>query len=675
MNKKIVFVLFIIACFSLVSCKNNDTDSVQVHIHSWNEWVEKTPATCVNNGLKERTCSGCSVVEKLNTNKVAHNYVEINKTEAIDCSSSSTVTYECSSCKEQYKVTLPSVGHVIVIDEEVAPTCTETGLTKGSHCDVCGTTLVEQKELPATGHLWGEVIMNGEVTCKAGKTCKQICKICNDSKNVYVPALEHKITVSGRKEATCTKDGISGIGVCDECGEEIFNNETLLATGHNFVNGECIRCKTAESKEGMTFTMVDGEYYLESVGVITDRHITVPLMYNNQYVVGILEGAFDTAIYAYSISLPKTIKVIEDGAFINCKMLQNVIVDPENEYYETIDKCLVESSTKTLLVGGANALIPEGIKHLANNAYKNHIGVTYIKIPSSIESIGEDAFKGCPNILIIEVDSKNEFYYSKDNCLLDKATNVLLLGCKSSVIPEGTEVIGSGAFAGCEMIKEIKIPDSVTTIMPGAYSGCIFVTKLEISASVTELTGAFEGLKNLTTIVIDENNPRYTVVDNCIMEKKTNTLVLSNSNAVIPEGTVIIGDGAFAGNTNITSIVIPETVTTIGARAFADCVALEKITFNKGLVTIGKEAFKNCGKLESFIVPRSLTTIEEKAFEGCKTIVRLEIPTSVTIIGEEAFKGCDTLIICGEAKSKPEGWHENYNPDGRPEFWNIYILK
>ena len=152
MNKKIVFVLFIIACFSLVSCKNNDTDSVQVHIHSWNEWVEKTPATCVNNGLKERTCSGCSVVEKLNTNKVAHNYVEINKTEAIDCSSSSTVTYECSSCKEQYKVTLPSVGHVIVIDEEVAPTCTETGLTKGSHCDVCGTTLVEQKELNVLKH-------------------------------------------------------------------------------------------------------------------------------------------------------------------------------------------------------------------------------------------------------------------------------------------------------------------------------------------------------------------------------------------------------------------------------------------------------------------------------------------------------------------------------------------
>jgi hypothetical protein len=313
--------------------------------------------------------------------------------------------------------------------------------------------------------------------------------------------------------------------------------------------------------------------------------------------------------------------------------------------------------------------------NIAENAYKNHVGVTYIKIPASVESIGKNAFDGCLNILLIEVDANNKSYYSKDNCLIDAETEVLLLGCRSSIIPEGTVVIGEGAFAGCELLTEIKIPTSVTTIMPGAFSGCNFVTKLEISASVTELTGAFEGLKNLTTIVIDENNPRYTVVDNCIMEKKTNTLVLSNSNAVIPEGTVIIGEGAFAGNTNITSIVIPETVTTIGARAFADCVALESLTLSKGVVTIEKEAFANCIKLESFIIPRTVTTIGDFAFEGCEKIARLDIPTSVTTIGEGAFKGCKLVIICGEAKEKPNGWHANYNPDGRPEFWNIYIMK
>ena len=92
-------------------------------------------------------------------------------------------------------------------------------------------------------------------------------------------------------------------------------------------------------------------------------------------------------------------------------------------------------------------------------------------------------------------------------------------------------------------------------------------------------------------------------------------------------------------------------------------------------MTIGKEAFANCIKLESFKIPRGITTIGDYAFEGCEKIVRLDIPTSVTTIGEGAFKGCKLVIICGEAKAKPSGWHANYNPDGRPEFWNIYIMK
>lgn len=671
MNKKIIFTLFVLlACFSLSGCKDN-ANVETIHIHEWSEWTEVEKATCTKGGVNERSCKTCEEVEKINTNKVAHNFVEVSKTEAMDCSSDSKVTYECSGCKEQKVITIHSTGHTVVIDEEVAPTCTENGLTEGSHCSTCAKVLVEQKEIKALGHAWGELIVSKD----SPSTGKYVCGECNTTKTVELSEHAHILKCTGEKEPTCTKGGLTGVCVCEYCGEVIYDNLVMNPLGHNYVNGECIRCKEAEPEDGMKFKLLDDGYYLEDVGTIKGHTINVPLMYNNEFVVGILDGAFDKAEYAYTICLPYSIQTIEDGAFEKCKMLQNIIVDPINFYFESIENCLVETKTKTLLVGGANAIVPEGIVNIAENAYKNHVGVTYIKIPASVESIGKNAFDGCLNILLIEVDANNKTYYSKDNCLIDAETEVLLLGCRSSIIPEGTVVIGEGAFAGCELLTEIKIPTSVTTIMPGAFSGCNFVTKLEISASVTELTGAFEGLKNLTTIVIDENNPRYTVVDNCIMEKKTNTLVLSNSNAVIPEGTVIIGEGAFAGNTNITSIVIPETVTTIGARAFADCVALESLTLSKGVVTIEKEAFANCIKLESFIIPRTVTTIGDFAFEGCEKIVRLDIPTSVTTIGEGAFKGCKLVIICGEAKEKPNGWHANYNPDGRPEFWNIYIMK
>ena len=98
MNKKIIFTLFVLlACFSLVGCKEDNVETA--HVHEWNSWTEVEKATCTTGGVNERSCKTCEEVEKINTNKVAHNFVEVSKTEAIDWSSDSKVTYECSGCK------------------------------------------------------------------------------------------------------------------------------------------------------------------------------------------------------------------------------------------------------------------------------------------------------------------------------------------------------------------------------------------------------------------------------------------------------------------------------------------------------------------------------------------------------------------------------------------------
>ncbi|MBR3953119.1 MAG: hypothetical protein IKJ82_05870 [Oscillospiraceae bacterium] len=41
------------------------------------------------------------------------------------------------------QVEIEPLGHKEVIDEGYPATCTEIGLTEGSHCEVCGTVLVE----------------------------------------------------------------------------------------------------------------------------------------------------------------------------------------------------------------------------------------------------------------------------------------------------------------------------------------------------------------------------------------------------------------------------------------------------------------------------------------------------------------------------------------------------
>ena len=70
MNKKIIFTLFVLlACFSLVGCKDNANVDV-IHIHEWSGWTEVEKATCTKGGVNERTCKTCEEVEKINTENI-----------------------------------------------------------------------------------------------------------------------------------------------------------------------------------------------------------------------------------------------------------------------------------------------------------------------------------------------------------------------------------------------------------------------------------------------------------------------------------------------------------------------------------------------------------------------------------------------------------------------------
>ncbi len=77
----------------------------------------------------------------------------------------------------------------------------------------------------------------------------------------------------------------------------------------------------------------------------------------------------------------------------------------------------------------------------------------------------------------------------------------------------------------------------------------------------------------------------------------------SDAKVVIPgtdeagHAITLIGEGAFKGNTTMTSVTIPDSVTEIGASAFENCTKLQTVTFSSSLEVIGKAAFKNCTAL------------------------------------------------------------------------------
>ena len=104
-----------------------------------------------------------------------------------------------------------------------------------------------------------------------------------------------------------------------------------------------------------------------------------------------------------------------------------------------------------------------------------------------------------------------------------------------------------------------------------------------------------------------------------------------------------IGNMAFAGAENMTSVTIADSVTSVGIAAFADCTALAHIELPASISSIGEYAFWDCRALIGIAVPVGVSIIREGTFGDCAGLLSVVIPESVTAIEKEAFGYCTAL--------------------------------
>ena len=95
-----------------------------------------------------------------------------------------------------------------------------------------------------------------------------------------------------------------------------------------------------------------------------------------------------------------------------------------------------------------------------------------------------------------------------------------------------------------------------------------------------------------------------------------------------------IGDYAFEGCTNLTSVVIPNSVTEIRERAFYGCTSLTSVVFGNSVKDIGPASFQLCTSLISLTIPSSVTNIGSGAFNGGASLISLTIGDITTPIGD-----------------------------------------
>ncbi|MCL2173497.1 MAG: leucine-rich repeat domain-containing protein [Candidatus Bathyarchaeota archaeon] len=216
---------------------------------------------------------------------------------------------------------------------------------------------------------------------------------------------------------------------------------------------------------------------------------------------------------------------------------------------------------------------------------------------------------------------------------------------ETDIVKEELTAIGREALAGCEKLTAITVPNSIVFIDENVFTDC----------------------ENLVAINVAEDNKHYCSIDGVLFNKDRTTLIRypsgkRNESYTVPDNIEIIGERAFRGCQNLTSINIGSRVKTVDERAFMVCDNLTAVNVaenNKHYSSIDGVLFnKNktiliqypCGKTDrSYIIPDSVKTIRN-VFLYCDNLISITIGGGVTVIDGAIF-GCENLVAINVAEN------------------------
>lgn len=238
--------------------------------------------------------------------------------------------------------------------------------------------------------------------------------------------------------------------------------------------------------------------------------------------------------------------------------------------------------------------------------------------------------------------------------------------------------IGDGAFENCNKLEAVNI-NYVTNIGNNAFKNCCSLKQFSIPVTLTDIGyGAFWGCGNVK-FLINSSNPNFAVQNNIIYNKnKTNIISACNIGAdiTIPSYVSEILPYAFAGNRNVNVIRFDGTIN-IGNCAFADCTDLNVYFNTNFLPQAGAGVFDDCNV--NIFVPYYLQNDYKEVFPQYADKIT-STPISVMFISDgipvktiDTYNGAEVeLHPISKRGYDFDGWYTDPSFNGTPyneEYW------
>lgn len=317
------------------------------------------------------------------------------------------------------------------------------------------------------------------------------------------------------------------------------------------------------------------------------------------------------------IEIPSGVTNILAGAFDNCTNLENIIL--ENNLNFKYENGLLMSANKDNIIFVSSKLlnnmttfeIPEGIKNFdIDLRYSN---IKKIIIPASTQNINRGMLPLGLNT--IEIDSENQYMCIENNCLYTKDKKQLLVCFEQGEnlqLYDNVEALCSYSFSYAPNLKQIILPESVIRIDSYVFLFSNADT-IKIGKTTSSINPLFKYSNYNSKVIIDEENPYYTIENEILYNKNKTELVAVltkiNGSFIVNNSVEKISDSAFHNQINLTEIILPEGLKEIG-NSFNYCSGLTEIIIPSTVEKIGSNCFNFASNLEKIKINKPKNSID-----------------------------------------------------------------